>query len=108
VAFLEQQGQYEGAPQPQVIILDIGLPKRSGWEILAAIRATPALSSIPVVILSGVLSQEDEAMRAQLKPTLCLTKPTTLAGLQRLAQSIDALLRQRALLPAPRPKESSH
>jgi chemotaxis family two-component system response regulator Rcp1 len=93
LAFLEQQGRYAGAPRPRVIILDIGLPKRSGWEILAAIRAKPALSSIPVVILSGLLSQYGETQRDRLKPTLCLTKPTTLAGLQRVAKSIEALLR---------------
>src|SRR5262245_59049470 len=91
LAFLKQQGQYAGAPRPRVIILDIGLPKRSGWEILAAIRATPALSSIPVVMLSGVLSQYGEAQRDRLKPALCLMKPTTLEGLRRVAKNIEAL-----------------
>jgi len=91
--FLEQQGRYEGTSRPRVIILDIGLPKRSGWEILAGIRATPVLSSIPVVILAGVLSKDDDAQRDRLKPALYLTKPTTLTGYQRVAQSIEALLR---------------
>jgi chemotaxis family two-component system response regulator Rcp1 len=94
LAFLEQQGRYEGTSRPRVIILDIGLPKRSGWEILAAIRARPALNSIPVVILSGILSKSDEAQRDQLKPALCLTKPTTLTGYQHVATHIEALLRQ--------------
>src|SRR5262245_21407330 len=91
LAFLEQRGRYEGALRPQVIILDIVLPKRSRWEILAAIRARPALSAIPVIILAGFLSPEDQAQCEQLKPTMCFQKPCTLESYEHVVKSIEAL-----------------
>jgi len=98
LAFLEQQGVYEGAPRPHVVILDIGLPKRNGWEVLAVMRATPALSSIPVIILAGFLSKEDEARRAQLRPALYFQKPATIKGYKHVAKhvakSLEHLIRQ--------------
>src|SRR4051812_22390060 len=53
--FLHQSAPYATAPCPDLIILDISLPKKDGWEVLAAIRATPVLRTIPVVMLTGVL-----------------------------------------------------
>jgi two-component system response regulator len=92
LAFLQQQGSSADAPQPQVIILDLGLPKRSGWDILATIRAMPGLRSIPVVILAGFLSRGEQEQRDRLKPTLYLQKPATLEGYQRVVTHIKNLL----------------
>jgi two-component system, chemotaxis family, response regulator Rcp1 len=92
LAFLQQQGAYAHAPRPHLIILDIGLPTQDGWEVLAAIRATPSLSTIPVVMLAGVLSGWDKKQRDALHPPLCLVKPFPLKGYQGLVETIGALL----------------
>ena len=92
LAFLQHQALYEDAPQPQLILLDIRLPKRSGWEVLAVIRASPSLTTIPVVMLSGVLSARDEEQRGALQPTLCLRKPSTLKQYEKLAKRIEAVM----------------
>src|SRR5215510_1902289 len=84
LAFLQRQAPYHEAPTPDLILLDIHLPKKTGWDILRWIRATPAFATIPVVMLAGVLSPLDEQVRAHLQPTRCLKKPTTLEELHAL------------------------
>src|SRR5262245_17285089 len=71
LAFLHQIAPYATAPRPDLIILDINLPRKTGWEVLAALRATPALSAIPVVMLTGLMSAGDEEYQARLHPTCC-------------------------------------
>jgi CheY-like chemotaxis protein len=63
LAFLRQEGFYAGMPRPQLLLLDIGIPKIDGWEVLETIRATPALAHMPVLMLTGVLMATDEAGR---------------------------------------------
>jgi chemotaxis family two-component system response regulator Rcp1 len=92
LAFLRQQNAFANAPRPHLILLDIGLPKRDGWEVLAAIRATPSLAEIPVVILTGILTPVDEEQRATLRPTLCLLKPRALDGYENLTKSIEEVM----------------
>jgi CheY-like chemotaxis protein len=92
LAFLQQQDLYEDAPRPSLILLDIRLPKRSGWEVLAVIRATPSLTTIPVVILAGVLDEGDAEQREALQPTLCLLKPRTPEQYEKLVESIETVM----------------
>jgi CheY-like chemotaxis protein len=63
LAFLRHEGVYAGMPYPHHIILDIGLPKLGGWEVLKSLRATPALATIPVVMWTGVMARQDEEQR---------------------------------------------
>src|SRR5882724_9157550 len=62
----------------------IYLPQKSGWEVLEWVKATPSLSNIPVVMLTGTLSPFDEKERDCLQPTRCLLKPTTVKGYRDL------------------------
>jgi two-component system, chemotaxis family, response regulator Rcp1 len=75
LAFLEHRPPYTQAPTPNLILLDIHLLRKSGWEVLAWLRAAPALAAIPVVMLSASLSPFDEQERDRLHPTWCLLKP---------------------------------
>ena len=59
LAFLRRQDGYSEAPRPDLILLDLGLPKKSGVEVLAEIKEDPALKSIPVVVLTTSDAQKD-------------------------------------------------
>src|SRR2546425_2098220 len=75
LAFLQRHAPYTEAPTPDLILLDIYLLRKSGWEILQWLKATSSLATIPVVMLTGVVSPLDAQIRDRLQPTLCLEKP---------------------------------
>src|SRR5919199_5057839 len=60
LAFLQRYAPYTRAPRPDVVLLDIHLPQKSGWDVLGWLRAQPSLTSIPVVMLTGIFSLLDE------------------------------------------------
>jgi two-component system response regulator len=93
LAFLRQEGMYAGMPCPDLVIIDIGLPKRDGWEVLAAIRAIPSLSALPVVMLTGIILERDREQRTALHPSACFEKPLQLEGYRQLVGALAQLLR---------------
>jgi CheY-like chemotaxis protein len=92
LAFLEQQGLYAGMPRPALVLLDIGLPKLGGWKVLTAIRATPSLTTLPVVMLTGAMMEVDEAQREALRPLGYFVKPLFLGEYQPLVAELERLL----------------
>ena len=92
LAYLRQEGFYAHTPRPHLVILDIGLPKLGGWKVLAALRATPALATLPVVMLTGARMESDERHRAALQPQACWVKPMLLREYQQLVAQLEALL----------------
>ena len=92
LAFLQQQGMYAGMPRPHLTILDIGLPKLGGWKVLKTIRATPALATLPVVMLTGARMEVDDAHRAALQPLGYFVKPLLLREYQQLVRELEQLL----------------
>jgi CheY-like chemotaxis protein len=79
-------------PRPDLLILDIGLPKLGGWKVLQAIRATPALARMAVVMLTGATMDVDEVHRAVLQPQAYFVKPVLLREYQPLVQELEQLL----------------
>jgi CheY-like chemotaxis protein len=73
LAFLRQQGMYARRPRPDLLLLDIGLPKVGSWQVLKALRTTPALARIPVVMLSEAM-MEDEVQQAMFPPQAYFVK----------------------------------
>ncbi len=59
LAFLRRQGEYADAPRPDIILLDLGLPKKNGAEVLAEIKMDPALKRIPVIVLTTSDAEQD-------------------------------------------------
>jgi CheY-like chemotaxis protein len=75
LAFLRRQGKYSKAPRPDLILLDLNLPKKDGREVLAQIKADPSLKLIPVVILSTSAAERDILKTYELNANCYVTKP---------------------------------
>ncbi len=78
LAFLHQQGKYSSAPRPDLILLDLNLPKLNGREVLAAIKADPQLKLLPVVVLTTSTTARDILQSYELHANCCITKPADL------------------------------
>lgn len=89
VAILRREGKYKSAPRPDLILLDLNLPKKSGREVLEETKADPTLMTIPVVILTTSASKEDVLKSYRLHANCFITKPVDLAGFLKVVQSID-------------------
>jgi chemotaxis family two-component system response regulator Rcp1 len=89
MAFLNREGAYAGAPRPDLILLDLNLPKKDGRQVLQEIKATPTLMTIPVVILTTSDSEEDVLRTYRLHANCYISKPVDLEGFLRVVQSID-------------------
>ena len=89
LAFLRRQGAYDKAPRPDLILLDLNLPKRSGHEVLAAIKTDPLLSAIPVVVLTSSAAESDVRRSYELSANGYVTKPAGLEEFFGLVRAID-------------------
>jgi CheY-like chemotaxis protein len=78
LAFLRRRGAYAEAPRPDLILLDLNLPKKDGRELLAEIKADPSLRRIPVVILTTSEAEEDILTSYDLHANCYITKPVDL------------------------------
>jgi chemotaxis family two-component system response regulator Rcp1 len=79
--FLGREGRFSSAPRPNLILLDLNLPKLDGREVLEAIKGDPSLMSIPVVILTTSESQADVVQSYRLRANCYVTKPVDLDAL---------------------------
>ena len=86
IAYLLAQGAYQGRPTPELMILDLNMPRMDGHEVLKVIRNTPELCAIPVTILST--SPHEIARAALLQPTDLCQKPFDLDAFLALARNI--------------------
>jgi CheY-like chemotaxis protein len=78
LAFLYRQGNYVDAPRPDLILLDLNLPKKDGREVLAQIKGNPTLKLIPVIILSTSAAERDIVKTYELNANCYVTKPIDL------------------------------
>jgi len=89
LSFLRRQGKYADAPRPELILLDLNLPKKDGREVLAEIKADDALKRIPVVILTISKAEEDILQTYNLNANCYITKPVDLEQFIKVVQSIE-------------------
>jgi chemotaxis family two-component system response regulator Rcp1 len=89
MAYLNREGKHPDAPRPDLILLDLNLPKKDGREVLAEIKENPALKSIPVVILTTSASEADILGSYLLHANCYITKPVGLDGFLKVVHSID-------------------
>jgi two-component system, chemotaxis family, response regulator Rcp1 len=88
LAFLRREGQYAEAPRPDLILLDLNMPKKDGRQVLSEIKADPDLSTIPVVVLTTSAAEEDIVRSYQLHANCYVTKPV---GLEEFIQIIKLI-----------------
>ena len=89
LAFLHQEGRYAEAPHPDLILLDLNLPKKDGREVLAEIKADENLRRIPVVILTSSKAEEDIFKAYNLQANRYITKPMGLDQFVKVVKSIQ-------------------
>lgn len=99
LAFLRRQGKYADAPHPDLILLDLNLPKKDGREVLAEIKQDPELRRIPVVILTISKAEEDVLRSYDLHANCYITKPVDLEQFVKIVQAIEDFWLQIVRLP---------
>jgi len=87
--FLRQQGQYAGRPRPELIMLDLNLPKKDGREVLAEIKQDENLKRIPVVVLTTSKAEEDIVRAYNLHANAYVTKPVDLAQFLNVIRALE-------------------
>ena len=80
LAFLHHLGAYDRAPKPDMVLLDLNLPRKSGHEVLSAIREDDDLQTIPVVIFTSSSAMSDRRKSLQLGAQMHITKPSSFDG----------------------------
>lgn len=88
LGFLRQKGEYAEAPRPDLILLDLNLPKKGGDEVLAEIKGDKELRTIPVVILTSSKAEEDVLKAYDLNANCYITKPISLDQFVKVVKSI--------------------
>lgn len=89
VAFLRLEGKYADVPRPDVILLDLNLPKKDGREVLAVVKSDPDLKRIPVVVLTSSEAENDILRTYDLHANCYVTKPVDLDQFIQVVQSIQ-------------------
>jgi len=89
MAFLRREGEYANAPRPDLILLDLNLPRKDGRQVLEEIKADPDLKVIPVVVLTISKAEEDILRSYQLHANCFISKPVDLGQFLKVAQSIQ-------------------
>ncbi|MFM7313944.1 MAG: response regulator [Cyanobium sp.] len=97
--FLKQQPPYGHAPRPDLVLLDLNLPKKSGREVLAEIKQDPDLKSIPIVVLTTSRADEDVAQTYRLQANCFITKPMDLDKFIHVVQQIESFWLSIVRLP---------
>lgn len=89
LAFLRGRGEYADAPRPDLVLLDLNLPKKDGREVLAEIKEDPDLKRIPVVVLTISKAEEDILRSYNLHANCYITKPIDLEQFLGVVKAID-------------------
>jgi len=89
LAFMRREAQYATAVRPDLILLDLNLPRKDGREVLADIKADPNLKTIPVVVLTTSRAEQDVLHSYELQANCYITKPVDLEQFIHVVKSIE-------------------
>jgi two-component system, chemotaxis family, response regulator Rcp1 len=89
LAFLRREGQHAGVPRPDLILLDLNLPRKDGREVLAEIKQDADLKRLPVVILTSSAAEQDVLQAYNLHANCYITKPVDLDQFMKVVKSIE-------------------
>lgn len=99
MAYLRQDGEFAGAVRPDLILLDLNLPKKDGREVLAEIKSDPSLKHIPVVVLTTSRNEEDIFKSYDLHVNCYISKSRNLSQLFKIVRGIEEFWLETATLP---------
>lgn len=99
VDFLYRRGKYREAPRPDLILLDLNLPRKNGREVLSEIKADPDLRRIPVVVMTTSKAQQDIQKAYTLNANCYIAKPIELEEFISVINSIEDFWLTKATLP---------
>ncbi|MEU1394343.1 MULTISPECIES: response regulator [unclassified Nonomuraea] len=104
MAYLRREGVYAGAPRPDLILLDLNLPRMNGLEVLSEVKADATLRTIPVVILTTSEAEEDILHSYRLHANAYVAKPVDFEQFIRVVRQIDDFFVTVVKLPAAGPR----
>jgi chemotaxis family two-component system response regulator Rcp1 len=100
MAFLRREGTHAEAPRPDLILLDLNLPRKDGREVLAEIKEDPAFAQIPVVVLTTSQAEQDILKSYQLHANCYVTKPVDLDQFISVIKAVESFWLTIARLPS--------
>ncbi len=98
--FLRREGTYKSAPQPDLILMDLNLPKKDGREVLAEVKSDPDLRHIPIIVLTMSEAAQDIARAYKLHANCYLTKPIQMDDFLKVIRSVEDFWLTMVRLPA--------
>jgi CheY-like chemotaxis protein len=99
MSFLRREGTYANVPRPNLILLDLNLPRMDGREVLAQIKEDASLKTIPTIILTTSQAERDVSQSYELRANCFLSKPVQLDAFEGLVKSISDFWLTKAKLP---------
>jgi len=99
MAFLRRSGEYADVPRPDLVILDLNLPKKDGREVLADLKDDPDLRAIPVIVLTTSAADEDVLAMYDLQAAGYVTKPVAFADFVAAVKGIEEFWLSLVRLP---------
>jgi two-component system, chemotaxis family, response regulator Rcp1 len=99
LAFLHREGKFVNAPRPDIILLDLNLPRKDGREVLAQIKADPDLKLIPVIVLTTSEAESDLIQTYKLHANCYIVKPASLDEFIKVMKSIEGFWLEIVKLP---------
>jgi two-component system, chemotaxis family, response regulator Rcp1 len=101
LAFLRRQGKYAEAPRPNIVFLDLNMPKKDGREVLREVKADAGLRSIPVVVMTSSQTEEDIARAYDHHANCYVRKPVDFQQFHQVVKTLENFWFATVELPAP-------
>ncbi len=105
LAFLAQEGEYAGAPRPDIILLDLNLPRKNGREVLEELKKHEEWRKIPVIVLTSSDNESDVGAVYSLNANSYIKKPVDLQQFNEVMRSFDSFWLSWVILPTNKPTD---
>jgi CheY-like chemotaxis protein len=99
IKYLRQQGEYEDAPRPDIVLLDLEMPRKGGLEVLEDMEKDPMLKKLPVVVLTSSEAEQDVVESYEHNANAYLTKPVGYQAFQDIVRQIEEFWFEIVKLP---------
>lgn len=104
IEYLERTGQYESAPRPDIVLLDLNLPRKDGWEVLGEVKSKPQFRNIPVLVMTTSSAERDVEKAYALNANSFMVKPSDLTRFQTLLKAVEMYWMDAVELPSREPR----